>query len=593
MPIIPAANTFYRIVLEDLAQCLAIEGGSRDNCAKFVVVPSAASDSQLFSIVPHDSRSFEILAKCSGRNMDVQFVSTDAGAAIWQYHQTNAWNQRFQIENVGGGWYIIVACHSNRWIGSDPAAPHGVWQGGHPGDLPSAEGIRYRFVADSPSGGSTDLDLDAVNAQEFNVDTGAAFRKNIIAVVNKVPDAGPGLAFVLGYFWPETDPNKWLWDQMKGYVNALVKELVLQERVNALQDRLSGMRLNLQVYNEEPYGSPAKGGKLEALLTSLNDSEPNFCDKSQPQRTLPFFVAFATLHLLLLREECVSFAVVHGRPDPIPEKRLKDLRDKIAVYSGAADAALTAARAWRLTKIHSEFQQSVNPAVPSSYTMWDDYDGSNFSWRGTGAVGQTILERMVAGRKRERDSQFVAEMEQFLAPARTWRHLDPSITTVPPVQLMEFSTGPFGGLLKDEMPAAGGGGISAIAMYLKRWPGGVTFLQGIEVFDGGLSTGIRGIRDGEFTRLDLSADERIMGVAGSTTHIQGPHDMDVIESVYFTTSRGRIVGAGNSPGVRSWNGDPPPHHNASLARIKGRATAHCIEALEFVWQFLPGDGRGE
>ncbi len=78
----------------------------------------------------------------------------------------------------------------------------------------------------------------------------------------------------------------------------------------------------------------------------------------------------------------------------------------------------------------------------------------------------------------------------------------------------------------------------------------------------------------------------------------------MIQSVYFTTSRGRIVGGGTDiavgsgvPDFRGWNADPPPHHNASLARLSCRVVNTreiiSIESIEFIWQFVPGNGRGD
>ncbi|BAV07347.1 Pectin methylesterase [Filimonas lacunae] len=80
-----------------------------DNWDPYVVIndPAAPPSSPIVS-----GATYAILAKHSGKGLDVTGVSTSSGAAIQQWNYVGATNQQFVINDVGSGYYNIVNVNS-------------------------------------------------------------------------------------------------------------------------------------------------------------------------------------------------------------------------------------------------------------------------------------------------------------------------------------------------------------------------------------------------------------------------------------------------------------------------------------------------
>lgn len=95
-------------------------------------------DDETGSIIPLPGRAVRIRAKHSGQCLDVEGASDQPGAPIIQYGCSGAPNQRFLLEDVGGGYYRITAQHSQQCLDVEggsmrPGAPviqYG-WENGH------------------------------------------------------------------------------------------------------------------------------------------------------------------------------------------------------------------------------------------------------------------------------------------------------------------------------------------------------------------------------------------------------------------------------------------------------------------------------
>jgi hypothetical protein len=101
-------------------------------------------------------------------------------------------------------------------------------------------------------------------------------------------------------------------------------------------------------------------------------------------------------------------------------------------------------------------------------------------------------------------------------------------------------------------------------------------VDGVEIFYGDKSGGLHGKRGGNTHSLDLAAGELVVGAWGTAG--------DAIDSLYFETDRGHIVGGGGRGGAE-WRADPPEGSDAKLSKISGNQGAGHLAAIKFHWQY--------
>jgi hypothetical protein len=103
---------------------------------------------------------------------------------------------------------------------------------------------------------------------------------------------------------------------MKEYVDALVPELIAQERARDLEKRLAGLHQVLNSYNRTSYGVQQKGQYFTSFLSLL-----------------PYFVPMGTLTIVALQEQYLYYQKIYNEADPDKAKHLEDLQDAITKYS--------------------------------------------------------------------------------------------------------------------------------------------------------------------------------------------------------------------------------------------------------------------
>ncbi|HJU39278.1 MAG TPA: insecticidal delta-endotoxin Cry8Ea1 family protein, partial [Tahibacter sp.] len=346
MAFYPVRDKNYRIVLKHSNKCYDVGDIHRGTRVRQSPV-DVNSNKQLFQFRQLSARQYAIRSVHSGKNLDVAGASHNDGTVLCQWDPSEGeWNERFRFMPVGDGvHYYLIACHSEKTIVADSgtsATGDNIVQSGRFGS--SADWTKVRFVPESDS-------LDGISGRDFIADSSAMTRTIVIGIVNKVPEIGGGLSALLTLFWPADDGNLRVWEQMRRYVNDLVRELIEQDKLDQLSKMLDGLRLQLAAYNKEQYGSAIKGGMFTTLLGLLNAAEPFFFDPADPQRRLPFFVALGTIRLAALRELYTSYAQIYNEPDRNAAQHLSDLKDKIKKFTDAATLSRARALEWRINKV--------------------------------------------------------------------------------------------------------------------------------------------------------------------------------------------------------------------------------------------------
>lgn len=576
MAFYPVRDKQYRIVFKHSSKCFDVGDIHRGMRVRQMPV-DVNSNKQLFRFRQLGARHYAIQSVHSGRSLDVAGPSTNDGAVLCQWDVTDdQWNQHFRFVPTGDGHYHIVSRHSEKLIvayGGTSDSGENIAQAGRAGE--PASWSKVRFVPESDS-------LDGISGRDFAADASAQMRAIIIGVASNVPKIGAGLGALMSLLWPAEDNNKRIWEQMRRYVNDLVREMIEQEQVDQLMKLLEGIRLQLADFNKENYGSPRKSGAFDSLLGNLNAAEPFFFDVRDPQRRLPFFVALGSIRLAALRELYLSYEKIYRQADDNAAQHLADLKDKITKFTAAGALSRTRALDWRAGKVGVDHRSSTTFGIagPSTTHYWwahDDYDGFHREWSYNTLTGG---ERNAEGlaRKAQQDriaevrSQFGAELDRFLSPARLWRYLDPTVTDKPKEIANEVQTGPHGGQGHAEfLDDPKGKPITRIVVHAG------SRVDGLEIFYGGVSGGLHGKRGGSTHAHDLEPGEKIIGAWGRAGA--------ALDALYFETNKNRQIGGGGGGG-NEWIASPSDDLGAALSRVGGRQGSAHIEAVKFFWRYV-------
>jgi hypothetical protein len=189
---------------------------------------------------------------------------------------------------------------------------------------------------------------------------------------------------VIKLLWDDPTPDA-LFNQLKEYVKSFVPEKISEEHYKGLQAVIDGM--NLALGNYRTYTEPlAQGPTLLSIDTTLAGARKLFHDDpDHAEQMLPYFVAFGTLHLGVLRELYLNTKDYFCPPGKDYNNSLKcakqhhafldKLNQAITDYTTDAQTMRDNALAWRLKKIHVNTgeRRKLDPGigVEREYSMTD------------------------------------------------------------------------------------------------------------------------------------------------------------------------------------------------------------------------------
>jgi hypothetical protein len=397
---------------------------------------------------------------------------------------------------------------------------------------------------------------------------------NIIAFT---PEVGDALSSIILFFWPpsEVDPLA-TWNSIKKYaeafMNDLVDEKIAEERIKQLDKHLIGLRHVIESYVSISYGSPSKGPKLDSILTLLEDQEPDFLDKRNPERTTVYFLAFAIIYLTALREQVVNYKKIYLKEDPDAAKNLKTLQNKIVEYRRIAQEFADGMVAWRLSKIT---MTSDGSAGWNTTNLWTVQDSIDKNWKYPGSHDKSEIEYVFNNRRNQVNAQFKADTDILIESSYLWPYLDPTNTKKPVSTPVIVTSGGFGGKrgrhFKDN---PNGKAITKIVMHSDY-----RFIKGVEVFYGSQSGGLHHASTGTLSQtLELEEGEGIVSAHGAAG--------DALEMLVFKTNKGRELSSKCQGGRLEWSAAPPEGKGATLVAIEGIEGDSSLEGITFHWQYM-------
>jgi|GEM_PF-2784049 len=109
-------NEWYTIIAKHSGKCMDVSGKSIDNGVKIIQYDYRGGDNQLWKFKPIGNGYFQIIAKHSGKCLDVGSKSINNGAKIIQYDYLGGDNQLWKLDPVNNGYFRIIAKHSGKCL---------------------------------------------------------------------------------------------------------------------------------------------------------------------------------------------------------------------------------------------------------------------------------------------------------------------------------------------------------------------------------------------------------------------------------------------------------------------------------------------
>ena len=106
--------TYYEIVARHSGKCLDVEGESMASGARVIQFVCGGWANQQWQIIPVGGGYNKIVARHSGKVLDVQGGGVTNGTPVWQWDENGTLAQQWQIIDVGGGYVRIMARHSGK-----------------------------------------------------------------------------------------------------------------------------------------------------------------------------------------------------------------------------------------------------------------------------------------------------------------------------------------------------------------------------------------------------------------------------------------------------------------------------------------------
>jgi len=128
----PSVSGAYELVARHSGKCLDVSGVSTDDGAAVIQWTCNGGLNQRWTLQAAADGYYNVVAGHSGKMLDVTGVSTDDGARVIQWSANGGQNQQWLLQPVGNGYYTLTARHSGKaldisGVSIDDGAPAIQW----------------------------------------------------------------------------------------------------------------------------------------------------------------------------------------------------------------------------------------------------------------------------------------------------------------------------------------------------------------------------------------------------------------------------------------------------------------------------------
>jgi hypothetical protein len=571
----PIQGQYYRLVAKHSGKVVEVHHGKADRGLPIQQGDWVGGEYQQFQF-HRNGQYYNIVSRSSGRSFDVPGDSPADGLGIiqWDRHDYSL-NQQFELLPAGGGACYIGARQSQKFLcmkdgGKDYGVPlvQQIWNGG--------EHFQFTLVPCGPN-------MQPRALREIVLRGADPIRDSVLSLLGLIPTAGGGVKFLAGLFWPEAGGG--LVEQIRDYVRDIARKMIDEEYLSNLAKDMEGIRNVIRQYAQATAGAD-KSQWMTSMLQALETSQPYYFDQRAPERTLPHLLTLGSMHLSALRERYDKFEEIYGKKHDNPAALLKDLQDRVKLYVDGAKTAREKTLEWRLKYIELSQKIAYVSGQPHHdiFVVEDRYDDFRYvadtgHFERSRAEGSAVYEE----RKRQVTESFNAELDALFGPALVWKYINPALKELPKVVRVTASSGLFGAKRGDafdgEKLAVSQTPITEIGVNLNTAGDRVLGLQ-IKRGLAGTNTWGAYTATGNKRTHTLRAGETIAAAYGNH---DGPGDP--LYSLYFVTNKGHIVGGGRRDIGRPWGSEPPIGDDTQFDTVFGWASKDRIEGLGFRWTY--------
>ncbi len=512
----------------------------------------------------------------------------------WEPHDTNL---MFEFVPAEDGYYRIVNRHSGKYFditGNDKAENAKLFQ--H--RLMTTENQLFKPVPVP----NQPLGPNPRTLAETNND----LRTGVLALIEKIPEVGGGISFIVGMFWKPKDVLADFWDQMKSYVDIRINEKIKEQKLIDLADHLKGIIENIEEVKRSV--DTDKGTRLQSTIDAIVRMQNEFLGKSTD--ILPYLVGLGTILVTLRQAMVVDYKNLFGIDIPanVKTQNILLVQQTIEKYSAAVEKGRTELMTWRMGLIPDKIEEHVeiematesNDIKGGSMTretsaakdgfngwerFWGYYSNDGKTWGDPDHKAKAIFA-LEEHRKQAR-IQFSAELDELLTAAKYWPYFDPAKTEKYKETTVKQELGIFGNNTTGKTFAGVADKIiSKIVVHSKPFAKGAV-VCGLEVFYkskaeldksvAGDSDGLKGSTGTSSATLQLEANEYINSTYG--------FGKDRIDGLWLTTNKGNIVGQAERLGANMFSADLPDSFKPRLVKISGGYGNDAIEQLSFHWEY--------
>ncbi|KAI0376518.1 hypothetical protein F5Y04DRAFT_266212 [Hypomontagnella monticulosa] len=383
--------------------------------------------------------------------------------------------------------------------------------------------------------------------------------------LSEIPYVGSFAALLLEKIWPATGPS--LLDQLKTYVDQRLRQLADELRVEDFRRDLNGLQQQFGTLRDA--GSTQE--RREAFETVRGTCDfirgrmktPDGKDEQPIANMLPYVVTFCTIRLAVLRYRFENYNAIYGEDNDKPEESIEEIAKDAAAFESIVAPFVQNAVNWRkslITKrafnttsrvIAEDTVQDIDPDITQSWIeVKDSYTGYLKNWNA--ATNRLAASVDYSGRLDDCDTDFRETVEKLVAGHRYFASFVPGVK--PPAPRPAFTwynvghgLGESGRAFNDREYFERYGRITKIRIWAGDW------VDGMQVWYGGVSPGLRGRQGGSLNEISL-ADGENMNVMGGVIG-------DWVVSFWVKTNLNQNPCGGSSthpPGVNDnfWVGYP-------------------------------------
>jgi hypothetical protein len=356
----------------------------------------------------------------------------------------------------------------------------------------------------------------------------------VSGVVGLIPEVGGVLSKVVGTLWPDEKPKTLQWDEIREGMKTIAQGLIDEDRAKKLHADISKLLEHLKTYDQTSFDIEMKGAVFTTILSWFEDHKSDFIENATPWKNIQDFVQLGTLHLAFLHHQLHEWDRIWPRDkgkDTSVHK--KSLDETCNLYVAAAKMIREKCIEWRFQQIQitaweNDGMRNLVYGQDKKRTVRDNFRDPPIihEIRSSAAddsgriMGETVSRKYHQNFCDHVDIVYRQQVDDILSPALLWPLFKETPGTSHTItREVTWTTDIMGSGMSrgmthfnDKAFAEQNGAISRIELH------GHDRVDGIEVWYGGVSSGLRGCkeRSGHSVVLDIdTTKEAIVEFSGN------------------------------------------------------------------------------